>query len=138
MDAMAKQGLVLVVEDEPILNNDMTDALRDDGLEALQAYTAEEALALLEHHGGVRVVFTDVNLPGPLDGVALAGEVRRRWPQIDVLITSGRMAPDVASLDLVAHYGRFVPKPYPTAAVTRRIREIMDSGEGARAWSPAL
>jgi DNA-binding response OmpR family regulator len=121
------ENTVLVVEDEALVNLDIADALREEGFGVLQAYDGEEALRLLRQHPEIRVLFTDVNLPGAVDGVALATEVERRWPQIEVLVTSAQRRPDVDRLTAVASYGRFVPKPYPRRAVARRIHEIIES-----------
>jgi DNA-binding response OmpR family regulator len=125
MENAASQERVLIVEDEPLVNLDIAEALRDDGFEVLQAYTGEEALEILSSERGIRVVFTDVNLPGAIDGIAVAGEVGRRWPQVEVLVTSGHYRPGLDRLDAISHYGRFVPKPYPVRAVARRIHEII-------------
>jgi len=127
METATKPATILVVEDQLLINWDVADALRDDGYRALQAYTGEEAMTLLEAHHDIRVVFTDISLPGRIDGIALASEVNRRWPQIELLLTSAHRGIDTDSLDFVARYGRFVPKPYPTRAVTRRIREIIEA-----------
>ena len=122
---MDKANTVLVVEDEALVNHDIAEALRDDGFKALQAYNGEQALKLLETVDDIRVLFTDVNLPGGLNGVELARVVRVRWPQIEVLVTSAYNRREIEALDVVAQLGRFVPKPYPTRAVTRRIHEMI-------------
>lgn len=119
------QATVLVVEDEALVNEDVADALRDEGFAIVQAYNGSEALAVLEERPDIRVVFTDVNMPGPIDGIRLVTEIRQKWPQIEVLITSGHQIPDLEKLDLVRDHARFVPKPYPVRVVTQRIREII-------------
>jgi DNA-binding NtrC family response regulator len=118
---------VLVVEDEALLNLDIADALRDEGFDVLQAYNGEQALVMLHRRPDIRLVFTDVNLPGAVDGIILAAEIERRWPQIEVLVTSAQRRSDLEQLAAVANYGRFVPKPYPPRAVTRRIHEIIEA-----------
>jgi two-component system, response regulator PdtaR len=118
-------GAVLVVEDEAMVNLDVSEALRDDGFETVQSYSGEEALSVLETRSDIRVVFADVNLPGTIDGIQLAREVQRRWPQIELLMTSSHKASELGELDVVSHYGRFVPKPYPPHAVARRIHDIL-------------
>ncbi len=123
----AAQNTVLVVEDEALVNWDVAEALRDDGFDVLQAYNGEQALVLLGKHPDIRVVFTDVNLPGAVDGIVLADEIERRWPQIELLMTSAQRRTDCERLTYVANYGRFVPKPYPPRAVTRRIHEILEA-----------
>lgn len=117
---------VLVVEDETLVNWDVADALRDAGFTVLQAYSGDEALEILEDNRDVRVVFTDVNLPGNTDGVALTKLIEDRYPRIEVLVTSAHRRPEVEQLEVVSQLGRFVQKPYPTGAVTRRISEIVE------------
>ena len=119
--------IVLVVEDEVLVNLTVAEALRDDGLETVQAYTAEEALAVLGARGDISVVFTDVNLPGKIDGIALAAEIQLRWPEIEVLMTSGKRLPRFDEDALVKLHDRFVPKPYRAETVVRRIRDIIDA-----------
>lgn len=126
METADKTRTVLVVEDEPMVNWDVADTLRDDGFEVLQAFSAEEGLRVLEKRRDVSVVFTDVNLPGALDGIAMAAVIQQRWPQIELLITSGHKQHHLDQLELVTLYGRFVPKPYPPEAISRRIHEIVD------------
>jgi len=118
---------VLVVEDEAIVNEDVSDALRDDGFDIAQAYSGVEALAVLEERPDIRVVFTDVAMPGPVDGIRLAAEVRRRWPHIDVLITSGNQIAEVRRPEVLADAAHFVAKPCPAAHIARRIRAIVGS-----------
>ena len=118
-------GTVLVVEDEAMVNLDVSEALRDEGFETVQSYSGEEALSVLEARSDIRVVFADVNLPGTIDGIQLAREVQRRWPQIELLMTSSHKASELGELDVVTHHGRFVPKPYPAHAVARRIHDIL-------------
>lgn len=124
MDQTVKRDTVLVVEDEALLNIDVAQAIRGQGFNVLQAYSGEQALEHLQTDPAIRVVFTDVNLPG-MSGIELAAEIDRNWPQVAILVTSGRLVPEIAALDVVSRYGRFVPKPYPPEAVTRRIHEIV-------------
>lgn len=120
-------GKVLVVEDETLVNWDVADALREDGFDVLQAFNGEQALRMLANNGDIRVVFTDINLGGAVDGLMLSGEIARRWPQVEVLLTSGNHLPALQHLEHIRDYGRFVPKPYPVKAVARRIHEIVES-----------
>jgi CheY-like chemotaxis protein len=81
---------ILVVEDEPLLRLMAVDIVEDAGFEALSAATADEALAILETRADVRLVFTDVQMPGSMDGLRLAHAVRDRWPPVELIVTSGR------------------------------------------------
>jgi DNA-binding response OmpR family regulator len=122
---ISKPETVLVVEDETLINWDVSDTLREEGFDVLQAFSGEEAVAQLERRRDIRLVFTDVNLPGEIDGIALADEIRRRWPATELLMTSAHRGADVQKLDFIAALGRFVPKPYPPRAVARRIHDIV-------------
>jgi two-component system, response regulator PdtaR len=128
MSDAAKSKIVLIVEDEVLVNLDAAEALRDSGFEPVQTYTAEEAIIVLEARSDIRFVFTDVNLPGKIDGITLAAEIQRRWPQIEVLLTSGgQRQPRLDHLALARLHGRFVAKPYRADVVARRIHDIIDA-----------
>ena len=112
--AVSTQPRVLVVEDEPLLRLFNVDMLSDAGFDVLEAADADEALRLLEAVEGIQVVFTDVEMPGLLDGFALAQRIEARWPSIGVVITSGRRYPE---RQLTAPARCFVPKPFEMAKV---------------------
>ena len=105
---------ILVVDDEPLLRLFNVDMLSEAGFDVLEAGDADEALLVLECTDGIRVVFTDVEMPGCLDGFALADRIGDRWPDIGVLVTSGRRYPDRA-IDAPARC--FLPKPYSASRV---------------------
>jgi CheY-like chemotaxis protein len=117
--------VVLVVEDEPFVRMMGADALEDAGFGVIEACNADEALSVLALRPDVRVVFTDVDMPGSLDGLALARRVHDRWPKIGVVVTSGRY---LVGEDLAPHCDRFVSKPYAVKALVRRIKEAMQCG----------
>ncbi len=114
----SSQPRVLVVDDEPLLRLFNVDMLSEAGFDVLEACDADEALLVLEHTKDIRVVFTDVEMPGPLDGFALADRIGARWPGIGVLVTSGRRYPDSA---VAAPSRCFVAKPYSAAHVVTLI-----------------
>lgn len=109
---------VLVVDDEPLLRLMSADHLSDAGFDVLEASNAEEALRLLEEMDDISVVFTDVDMPGRLDGFELAERIEARWPRIGVLVTSGGRLPEEMR---PAGGRRFVAKPYRPAEVVRLI-----------------
>ena len=109
---------VLVVDDEPLLRIFNVDMLSEAGFEVLEACNASEALSVLETTDGIQVVFTDVEMPGTLDGFALADRIGVRWPKIGVLVTSGRRYPE-RLIDAPAR--RFLPKPYAVSHVVELI-----------------
>jgi CheY-like chemotaxis protein len=116
---------VLLVEDEPLIRILAADALDDAGFVVLEAWNADEALALLhERAHDVQVLFTDVQMPGSMDGLALAETVHQHWPHILLLLASGYARPGA---DDLPRHGHFLPKPYATAAVVRHINELLTS-----------
>lgn len=113
--------VVLVVEDEPFIRWDVTDYLRNTGLTVLEAADADQALCVLETCD-VQVVFTDVNMPGSMDGLQLASLIRNRWPCTALIITSGHAA--LSEIDLPSN-SRFFRKPYQSAVVAQAIEELV-------------
>ena len=109
---------ILVVEDEPLLRLFNADMLSDAGFDVLEAANADEALRVLETTRGIRVVFTDVEMPGALDGFALAERIEALWPEIGVVITSGRRHPEAV---LTAPARCFVAKPFRAAQIVGAI-----------------
>jgi DNA-binding NtrC family response regulator len=96
------------------------DALTDCGIMAWEAGDAQEALSALEQHPRIAVLFTDVNMPGPMDGLDLAQEVSASRPDVQVIVTSG--ARTVANEDLPDH-GTFLAKPYRTQQLLSIVEE---------------
>jgi CheY-like chemotaxis protein len=113
---------VLVVEDEPLIRMDIADELAAAGYRVLDAADAGEALQLLDARADVAVVFTDVNMPGPIDGLELGREVKRRWPEVELVVTSGRERPAKTALPPTA---RFLPKPYRVPDLCRILGELV-------------
>ena len=96
-------------KEELVIRMDVVDAFETDGFEIFQADAAERAIDVLQREPTIRVVFTDVELPGTMDGLTLARYVRRRWPPTILLVGSGRAVLDTGALPSKA---RFVRKPY--------------------------
>jgi CheY-like chemotaxis protein len=120
--------VVLLVEDEPLVRMTAADELDDAGFRVLEARNADEALVVLEAHSDeVQVLFTDVNMPGSMDGMALAERVYQRWPHVLLLISSGYARPHP---DEIPDHGRFVPKPYRGETLVRHITEMMRTLRG--------
>jgi CheY-like chemotaxis protein len=113
---------ILVVEDEPLLRLMAVEIVQDAGFEALAATTADEALAILEARADdVRLVFTDIQMPGSMDGLGLAHAVRDRWPPVELIVTSGHW--HIGANDLPAR-GRFIPKPYDVRVLSQVFQEM--------------
>lgn len=106
---MTTGATILIVEDEPLVRLAAVDIAESVGLQALEASNAEQAIAILEARPDIRVVFTDVNMPGSMDGLKLAHYIRDRWPPIKLVVASGLEI--IAESDLPSG-ARFFPKPY--------------------------
>ncbi|MBL8575605.1 MAG: response regulator [Mesorhizobium sp.] len=116
---------VLVVEDEPLVLMDISDQLQAHGFDVIEASSADEALVHLSTHSDIAVIFTDVDMPGTMNGLKLAAAVRERWPPIKIIVTSGHhILPNDYGLP---EGSRFFPKPYGVDAVTRAMRELMET-----------
>lgn len=105
---------VLVVEDDPLLLLDAVDMVEQAGFVAYEARNAAEAIRLLERHSDIRLLFTDVEMPGEMDGLKLAQAVRDRWPPVWIIVVSGHGAVTLAD---VPTGGQFFAKPYAHDAV---------------------
>ncbi len=120
----SKRPVVLIVEDEFLLRMEAVDMIAAAGFEAIEAADADEAIKILESRQDITVIFTDIQMPGSMDGLKLARAVRGRWPPIKIVATSGHA--DVQETDL-PEGGRFLAKPYSPVQVTGVLRELTDS-----------
>jgi CheY-like chemotaxis protein len=111
--------LVLVVEDEFLVRMNALSVLEEAGFGVLEAGSADEAIALLERRKDIRIVFTDINMPGSMDGLRLAHAIRNRWPPIELVLTSGHM--QVRSEEMPAR-GLFLGKPYKPSELVQLVR----------------
>ena len=119
----AAKPVVLVVEDEPLLAFYARDVMEGAGYEVLVTENAGDAVILLERRLDIRVVFTDVQLPGSMDGLRLAEIVRLRWPPIALVITSGRITPAPAEMPAQSI---FLSKPYAQKDLCRALQSACD------------
>lgn len=115
---------ILVVEDESLIRMSIADHLEEGGFEVLEARDADQAIALLSEHGQIAIVFTDVDMPGSMDGIGLAQTIRERWPPIKVYVTSGLWRLDSGELPEAAV---FVPKPYNADELVGQFRKACAS-----------
>jgi two-component system, response regulator PdtaR len=113
--------VILIVEDELLIRMDSAEAIENAGFEVIQADNADDAIAILEARTEIRVVFTDIQMPGSMDGLKLARIVRDRWPPIKIVATSGFVR--VEDDDLPAG-SVFLPKPYRGAEVVATLKEL--------------
>lgn len=115
---MIRKPVVLVVEDEGILLMDIVCELRDEGFEVFEAHNADLALKILETHTNISVLFTDIDMPGSMNGLQLSRIVCDRWPQVKIIITSGLSKP---AAGVLPNEGIFLSKPYRTSQITDAI-----------------
>ena len=116
----SKRPAVLIVEDESLVRLGAVRSIEEAGFEVIEAANADEAIRILENRSDMRVVFTDIHMPGSMDGLKLARSVRNRWPPIKIIVTSGRS--QVSEQEL-PEGGRFFAKPYEATQITDTIRE---------------
>ena len=122
MNQLSKaKPVILVVDDEPVIRLDAVGIVEDVGFVAFEAADGEEALEMIKAHPEISVLFTDINMPGPVDGLDLARRVHESWPAMQLVITSGRIVP--AGRDIPDH-GHFIAKPYQPRAVADLLRSI--------------
>jgi len=110
------------VEDEPLIRLGMLALLEQAGYQTFEAADADQAIAVMEREPGVRVVVTDVDMPGSMDGVRLAHAVRNRWPPTVLIVVSGKVG--LSGVDLPAGT-RFFSKPFQEALLLRTIEELV-------------
>ena len=108
---------VLVVEDDPFIQEIIQEHLQEAGYDVVGAWDADAAVAILESRQDVHLVFTDINMPGSMDGLKLAAAVRDRWPPVHIVVTSGGDRPLELPDDAL-----FIPKPYLGAAIIAAMR----------------
>ena len=121
-DPQNQRVAVLVVEDEYLIRMDTVSSLESEGFKVYEAANADDAIRSLELHNEIRLVFTDVNMPGSIDGLKLAHYVRGRWPPVKIIVTSGYAK--VRDIDLPTG-ALFIEKPYCPKAIADRMNELL-------------
>lgn len=111
---------VLVVEDEALIRLLIAEAMREAGFTVIEATNAEEALTYIDAGGAVDLVFTDITMPGAMNGLSLARQVNTRNPPIPVIITSANLGPNPGGLP-----GIFVQKPYSLDRVVALVQATL-------------
>jgi len=128
METAVKRPVVLVVEDDPLIRIGAVEMIETAGFDVVEAANADEAMEILEAQLDITVVFTDIQMPGSMDGLKLAAAVRGCWPPIKIVATSGIV--DVRKVDL-PEGGRFLPKPYSSAEIIGTLRELTGAAQRA-------
>ena len=120
MSELPSNALVMVVDDDVFERMGASYMFSDAGYRVLEAGNADEALQFLESNADIRLLFTDVSMPGSMSGSDLARRVAERWPRIGIIMTSGRPRPEPLPLGTQFH-----AKPYEPTNVLRQAREMM-------------
>jgi CheY-like chemotaxis protein len=116
-----KRPVILVVEDDFLIRISAVEMIEAAEFDVIEAANADDAIKILEVRLDVTVVFTDIQMPGSMDGLKLAAAIRGRWPPIKIVATSGIV--NVGKVDL-PEGGRFLPKPYSSAEIIGALREL--------------
>jgi len=113
--------VVLIVEDDLLIRLNAAQIIEEAEFEVIEAANADEAFEILETRSDITVLFTDIQMPGSMDGLKLAAAVKGRWPPIKIVATSGRVNVRASELP---QGGRFLAKPYNTNELTATLREL--------------
>jgi two-component sensor histidine kinase/DNA-binding response OmpR family regulator len=116
---------ILVVEDEMILRMRAVDIVEDAGFTPIEAVNADEALAILESRADIALLFTDIQMPGSMDGLKLAHAVHERWPSIKIILVSGQLTPTEADKPTNS---RFFGKPLEVKQMIAEMQEMIAQG----------
>jgi two-component sensor histidine kinase/CheY-like chemotaxis protein len=118
-------SVVLVVEDELMLRMRAVDIVQDAGFEPIEAISADEAIAILESRDDISCLFTDIQMPGSMDGLKLAHVTHTRWPHIKIILVSGQIA--VTEAD-APEDSKFFPKPLEIEQMIVELQDMIGSG----------
>jgi CheY-like chemotaxis protein len=115
-------AVVLVVEDEMLLRMRAVDMVEDAGYTSVEAVDADEAVAVLESRSDIALMFTDIQMPGSMDGLTLAHTVHKRWPPIKIILVSGQLK--LANVDIPAN-SRFYGKPLEAKEMIAELQSMI-------------
>jgi CheY-like chemotaxis protein len=122
LDHCSVPAVVLIVEDEMLLRMHAVDIVEDAGYTSVEAVDADEAVAILESRSDIALLFTDIQMPGSMDGLRLAHSVHDRWPPIKIILVSGQAKP--TSIDIPAD-SRFFGKPLEDKAMIAQLQNMI-------------
>ena len=121
-NAQRRGRAVLIVEDEALVRMEVALLLGEAGFVVYEAGSSDEAIGLLEEHRDIRLIFTDVHMPGSMDGLKLAHYARERWPPIKIIVASGQVM--IRDEDMPPG-GVFLAKPYRSESIASKVREMV-------------
>src|SRR5712672_1378745 len=122
LDHPVVPAVVLVVEDEMLLRLRAVDMVEDAGYTSVEAVDADQAVAILESRSDIALLFTDIQMPGAMDGLALAHSVHERWPPIKIILVSGQL--QLSSSDIPPD-SRFFGKPLKASEMIAEMRDMI-------------
>src|ERR1700722_17092944 len=122
LDHSVVPAVVLVVEDEMLLRMRAVDMVEDAGFTSVEAVDADQAVAILESRADIALLFTDIQMPGSMDGLKPAHAVHKRWPPIKIILVSGQLR--LADLDIPAD-SRFFGKPLEAKFMIAQMRSMI-------------
>jgi CheY-like chemotaxis protein len=122
LDHSGVPTVVLVVEDEMLLRMRAVDMVEDAGYTPVEAVDADEAVAILESRSDIALLFTDIQMPGSMDGLKLAHAVRKRWPPIKIILVSGQLK--LANIDIPTD-SRFFGKPLEAKKMIAEMQDMI-------------
>lgn len=120
----ASAPVIVVVDDDALIRELVALAFQDVGFDIIEARDAAEALEVLEFNPSVAALFSDINMPGSLDGLGLASHARRRWPHLGIVLASGHARPTATDLP---ERCRFLSKPYALADIVMCVRSVLSA-----------
>jgi CheY-like chemotaxis protein len=122
LDHSPVPAVVLVVEDDMLLRMRAVDMVEDAGYISVEAVDADQAVTILESRSDIALLFTDIQMPGSMDGLGLAHSVHARWPPIKIILVSGQLK--LASIDIPAN-SRFFGKPLEAKVMIAQIQSMI-------------
>jgi CheY-like chemotaxis protein len=122
LDHSPVPAVVLVVEDDMLLRMRAVDMVQDAGYTSVEAVDADQAVAILESRSDIALLFTDIQMPGSMDGLKLAHAVHDRWPPIKIILVSGQLK--LASIDIPAN-SRFFGKPLVAEVMIAQMQSMI-------------
>ena len=120
----SKQQVILIVEDEYLIRINAAEMISEAGFVVVEAGSADEAIEILEARPDIHVVFTDIQMPGSMDGLKLSHFIRGRWPPIKLIATSGN---HIFRHGDLPEGGVFLPKPYTFDKIASMLRDLTRS-----------
>ena len=118
----SRSPTILAVEDEVLIREYLMELLRDAGYEVAAASNANDAIAILESRSDIRLIITDINMPGSMDGLRLAAAVRGRWPPIKIIVVTSQARPRD---DQMPRGSLFLSKPYDPKRLVAAVQHLL-------------